>query len=66
MYGAICFVGTLFVIFIVPETQGKTPEDMKRYFEGKKSPRKISGTQYGTDQAKINGSSNPAYENDKV
>ena len=34
MNSGICALGTLFCIFIVPETKGKTPEDMKRYFQG--------------------------------
>ncbi len=32
MYGGICLVGVFFVLFFVPETSGKTPEDMKAYF----------------------------------
>ena len=36
MYAAICGTGTLFVLFLVPETKGKSPEDMKAYFQGRK------------------------------
>ena len=36
LFGAICGVGIIFVLFIVPETKGKTPEDMKNYFMGVK------------------------------
>ena len=37
LFGGIMAVGTLFVLFLVPETKGKTPEDMKRHFQGVKS-----------------------------
>lgn len=40
MYGAICAVGTVFVIFLVPETKGKGADEMKEYYMGKKKPRK--------------------------
>ena len=33
---SVCFLGMLFVIFVVPETKGKTEEDMKAYFSGVK------------------------------
>nr|B4KR05.2 RecName: Full=Facilitated trehalose transporter Tret1 [Drosophila mojavensis] len=35
MFGAICFVGLFFVIFYVPETQGKTLEDIERKMMGR-------------------------------
>jgi len=50
LFGGVCFVGTIFCIFAVPETKGKTPEDMKRYYMG----------QAGTTQA--NGVENAAYQ----
>ena len=31
-FATICFVGTIIVYIFVPETKGKTPEDMKIYF----------------------------------
>ena len=34
MYAAICAAGTLFVLFLVPETKGKNPEELKVYFRG--------------------------------
>ena len=37
MFGAFCGLGTIFVLFIVPETKGKTPDDMKKYFMGVKT-----------------------------
>ena len=38
LFGAINAIGMIFVIFLLPETKGKTPEDMKNYFmERKKS-----------------------------
>ena len=32
LYAAINATGALFVLFIVPETRGKTPDDMKKHF----------------------------------
>ena len=32
LFGAFCLVATLFVIFLTPETKGKTNEDMRNYF----------------------------------
>ena len=37
LFGVVCGVGTIFVLLIVPETKGKTPDDMKKYFMGVKS-----------------------------
>ena len=31
-FGGVCFLGALFVIFGVPETKGRTEEDMKAIF----------------------------------
>ena len=36
LYGAVCALGCFFIIFLVPETRGKTPDDMKEYFRKKK------------------------------
>jgi len=36
MFSAICLVSALFVIFIAPETKGKSEEDMKKYFSKNK------------------------------
>lgn len=35
LYAAVCAVGVIFIFLLVPETRGKSPEDMKRYFEKK-------------------------------
>lgn len=35
MFGSVCFVGLFFVIFCVPETQGKTLEDIERKMCGR-------------------------------
>ncbi|KAH8413855.1 hypothetical protein KR222_010139 [Zaprionus bogoriensis] len=35
MFGAICFIGLFFVIIYVPETQGKTLEDIERKMMGR-------------------------------
>lgn len=40
MYSAVCAVGVAFVILILPETKGKSPEDMKAYFLGQKTTTK--------------------------
>ena len=37
IFASICALGTLFVIFILPETKGKTPQELKAQFEGKKT-----------------------------
>ena len=34
LFGAFCAVGIVFVLIFVPETKGKTPEDMKNHFMG--------------------------------
>ena len=34
LFGAICALGIVFVVLLCPETKGKTPEDMKKYFMG--------------------------------
>ena len=31
-FGGVCFLGAIFVIFGVPETKGRTEEDMKAIF----------------------------------
>ena len=31
-FAAICLLGAVFIHFLVPETKGKTEEDMRRYF----------------------------------
>ena len=36
LFGAVNTLSMAFVIFICPETKGKTPEDMKNYFMGTK------------------------------
>ena len=35
LYGVICLAGFLFVLLLVPETKGKTLEEIEAYFEGK-------------------------------
>ena len=36
IFAGICAAGTLFVIFFLPETKGKTPQELKEQFERKK------------------------------
>ena len=41
-FAVICFMGALFIILFVPETKGKTEEDMSQYFRqktNKKNPQ---------------------------
>jgi len=42
LFGAVCILGTVFVIFLCPETKGKTNEDMRNFFLEKagRSPQK--------------------------
>ena len=32
LYGAFCMLGTVYIFFGVPETKGKTPEEILQYF----------------------------------
>ena len=52
LFGSICFLATIFVIFILPETKGKTNDDMKQYFMKKA----------GRLEPKESGMSNPSYD----
>jgi len=36
LFCGVCAVGVIFCALVVPETRGKTPDDMKRYFQGQK------------------------------
>ena len=42
IYASVCFVATFFVLFFVPETKGKSPQDMRNLFDPK---RKVLETQ---------------------
>ena len=53
LFGAVCILGTLFVIFLTPETKGKTNEDMRNYFLSK-AGRPV--------QKEATGIENPNYE----
>ena len=33
VFGGTCALGIIFVVFLMPETKGKTPEDMRKYFQ---------------------------------
>ncbi len=35
LYAAVCAMAVAFILLILPETSGKSPEDMKAYFSGK-------------------------------
>ena len=36
LYGSLCILGTVFILFAVPETKGKTPEEILQYFKVRK------------------------------
>jgi len=36
IYGGFCFLGFIFSAFILPETKGKTPDEIQAIFEPKK------------------------------
>ena len=33
LYGSLLMLGTVFILFAVPETKGKTPEEILQYFK---------------------------------
>ena len=33
LYGSLCMLGTVYILFGVPETKGKTPEEILQYFK---------------------------------
>ena len=37
LFGAVCAAGAVYVMLFVPETKGKNPQEIKRYFAGDKS-----------------------------
>ena len=51
-YASMCAVAVAFVLLVLPETKGKSPEDMKLYFLGQSSR-----------PAKSDGNENQAFEN---
>jgi hypothetical protein len=38
LYGGVCLVGTIFTVIFVPETRGKSIDEIQRFFEGKRTP----------------------------
>ena len=44
-FGAICILGAVFIHFLVPETRGRTEEDMRNYFlqHKEKKPQENKG-----------------------
>ena len=38
MYGSLCMLGFVYILFGVPETKGKTPEEILQYFKVGKRP----------------------------
>ena len=46
-YLFIFFIGIFIIYFFVPETKGKTQEEMKAYFQ-QKSQKNSTTTKYGT------------------
>jgi hypothetical protein len=48
LYGSFVALGAVFVILVVPETKGKSPQEIKAYFMG--------------DKSALNGSDNKAFK----
>ena len=40
LYGAVCLVGTLYTIFFVPETKGKTIEEIQQMFSSRPAEKR--------------------------
>ena len=36
MFGGVCVLATFFVLFLVPETRGRSPDEMRDYFKSEK------------------------------
>ena len=47
LYGSLCTLGTVYIIFGVPETKGKTPEEILDYFSIGKKEKKIENNLEG-------------------
>jgi len=41
MYGAICIAGWFFCYFFVPETKGRSLEEIEEHWHSGKSPREL-------------------------
>ena len=41
MYGSLCMLGFVYILFGVPETKGKTPEEILQYFKVGKRPTTV-------------------------
>ena len=39
LYASICALSAVFILIFIPETRGKTPDDMKRHFQGIKADK---------------------------
>ena len=44
LYGAVCLAGTLYTIFLVPETKGKTIEEIQQMFSPSPDEKKKRGS----------------------
>ncbi|XP_076052242.1 trehalose transporter 1-like protein [Oratosquilla oratoria] len=44
LFGIVCFVGSIFTVIIVPETKGKTLEEIQEYFENRSSRKRNKNT----------------------
>ena len=49
LYGAFCTLGIVYIFFGVPETKGKTPEEILQYFRIGQKQRNESSESKGTD-----------------
>ncbi|XP_058818192.1 facilitated trehalose transporter Tret1-2 homolog [Topomyia yanbarensis] len=55
-YGVISLIGVLYVCYVVPETKGKSLQEIEDYFRGKSSTRRSSQSVYD-DSAEFSASS---------
>ena len=56
LFGSICVVGVIVILIFIPETKGKTNDDMRNYFL-KRAGRPITSS---------TGMINPAYDEDRI
>jgi len=41
LFGSVCAVGTVFVVFVVPETRGKTTDELRTLFDKNAIAKKV-------------------------
>jgi len=48
LYAGVCIIGTIFTVFFVPETRGKSIDEIQKFFEGKRQTTLTPATQNDT------------------